>query len=76
MHGVCLYVPTTSFAAVALRCAWNISAPPPAVGAGPPGPVRAAVAGWGAGRVIFFFQYDLVFLCFNKNACLLLDLGV
>jgi hypothetical protein len=37
LHGVCFYAPTTSFAGVVLRCAWNISAPPPAAGAGPPG---------------------------------------
>ena len=76
MPGVCLYVPTTSLAAVALRCAWHISAPPPAVGAGPPGPVRAAVAGWGGWEGYCFLSYVLVFLCCNKNACLLLDLGV
>ena len=27
----------------------------------------AAAVGWGARRVIVFFQYDLVFLCFNQK---------
>jgi hypothetical protein len=71
MHGVCSYAPTTSSAAVVLRCARNISAPPPAARAGPPGAGRrglgAAAAVWGAGRVIVFVQYVLISLCFNKK---------
>jgi hypothetical protein len=60
MHGVCSYAPTTSSAAVVLRCARNISAPPPAARAGPPGPGGAFSARlpWegGLGRLLFSFS--------------------
>ena len=62
MPGVCLYGPSTSLAAVAFRCAWNISAPPPAAGAGPPG--LGGVAMRVRELFLFIIYLKLVRLCF------------